>query len=70
MRKKSQKRKELAPLGQLLLEIEPYLERFVDEHDLQKGDILALISIWIDIHRPECKETYLDGTQPKLKYGP
>lgn len=53
-----------------MLEIEPYLERFVDEHDLQKGDILALISMWIDIHRPECKEVYLDNTQPKFNYGP
>lgn len=57
-------------IGEDLLEMEGILDRFVDKHGLQKGDILALISSHIDIHRPDCIEVYVDGTSPVLFYGP
>lgn len=53
-------------LGELLLEIEPLLEQMIDDHDLQKSDVLSLISGWIDVHRPSCIEKYLDGSSPVL----
>jgi len=60
----------MRPLGDVLLDIEPLLEELIDEHDLQKGDVLALINVWIDVHRPCCKEEYQDGSRPVFKYGP
>ncbi len=60
------KKNKLRPLGDILLDLEPYLEEVVDTHSLQKSDVLALISWWIDVHRPECIEQYLDGTNPVL----
>lgn len=40
------------------------------DHGFQKGDILALINVHIDVHRPDCIEEYLDGTNPRFFYGP
>jgi len=56
-------------VGDITLDIEEYLEEMIDEHELQKGEILALISIWIDIHRPNCKEVYTRGGSPVFYYG-
>ena len=60
----------LRPLGNILLDLEPILEEMIDAHDLQKSDVVALISGWIDAHRPGCIEVYEDGTSPVLFYGP
>jgi len=61
----------MATLGNDLLHLEIILDRMIDKHDLQKGDILALVNSWIDIHRPDCIEEYvLDGTSPIFYYGP
>ena len=59
----------IRPLGKILLEIEPLLEELVDQQELQAGDILYLLYGWIKIHRPDCIEEYLDGTNPILEYG-
>jgi hypothetical protein len=60
----------LRPLGSILLDLEPILEEMIDKHDLQKSDVIALVSGWIDAHRPDCREEYEDGTFPVLFYGP
>lgn len=60
----------LRPLGNILLDLEPVLEEMIDSHDLQKSDVIALVSSWIDAHRPDCIEEYEDGTSPVLFYGP
>ncbi len=57
-------------IGDTLLDLEPLLEQLVDSHELQRGEILALINSWITIHRPGCIEEYTDGSQPELYYGP
>lgn len=62
--------KKIRPMGQITSSLEKLLEELVDSHDLQKGEILALISVWCDIHRPGCKEVYLDGANPEFRYGP
>ena len=59
----------MRPLGDITLEIEPLIEEMVDEHDLQMGEILALVKIWIEIHRPQAIEQYEDNTNPVFKYG-
>lgn len=37
----------LRPLGNITSDLEKLLEELVDEHDLQTGEILALIYYWI-----------------------
>lgn len=44
--------------------MEPYLEELVDKHQLQKGDLLALIDWWTNIHRPNSVEEFIDGSKP------
>ena len=39
-------------LGDIMLELEPLLELMCDDHDLQRYEILGLISAWVDRHRP------------------
>lgn len=58
-------------IGDTLLELEPVLEQLVDTHDLQHGDVLALIDVWLTVHRPAAKEQYTDGSpSPTMSYGP
>lgn len=52
-----------------LFQIEEMVETLADS-GFQKGDILALVNSYIDVHRPDCKEEYLDGTNPVYYYGP
>ena len=42
----------------------------VDDHELQKGEVLSLVNCWLDIHRPDCVEVYEDNTNPEYYYGP
>lgn len=58
-------------IGHTLLQLEQYLEQLVDVHELQRGDILALVDVWCQVHRPGCIEVYTaDGSSPTLQYGP
>ncbi len=54
-------------VGQILLDMEPLLEELVHEHELQKGELLALISRWVDIHAPDSIEEYVDKS-PVIEY--
>jgi hypothetical protein len=56
-------------IGNVLLDLEPLLDEMVDQ-GLQTGDVLALIKSHLDIHRPDAKEEYEDGTSPIYYYGP
>lgn len=56
--------------GEILLQMEPLLEELVDKQELQYSDVLYLILGWLDVHRPNAKEQYLDGTTPEFYYGP
>lgn len=62
-------KKKLRPLGDVTQDLEPLLFELVD-HDLQKGEILALVSAWIDIHSPSSIEVYTeDDSSPVFYYG-
>lgn len=56
-------------MGDILLDLEEILEELVD-HDLQWGDILALVYSWLVIHAPGAQEKYLDNSSPNYYYGP
>lgn len=57
-------------LGDVLLDLEKVLEEMVDSHDLQWYDVLFLVFGWLQVHRPDAQEKYLDGSHPVLYYGP
>ena len=62
--------KKLRPLGHITTDLEGLLEETIDGHDLQCGEVLALVYNWIRVHRPSAVEEYLDGTHPEFFYGP
>lgn len=62
--------KKLRPLGDITLDLEVVLEEMIDKHELQLGELLNLIRGWVEIHRPEAIEKYLDDSSPIFYYGP
>ena len=60
----------MRPLGQVLLDVEPLLEELVDDHELQWGDVLALVFVYLSVHRPDAREEYVEGGHPEFHYGP
>lgn len=60
----------MRPLGDVSLDLEKVLEEMVDQHDLQMGEILNLVRGWLEIHRPDSREQYLDNSSPIFYYGP
>lgn len=61
-------KKKIRSVGKILLDIEPLLEELTDDHDMQWGDVLGLVYMWLQVHAPESQEVYLDGSKPILKY--
>ena len=58
-------------LGDILLDMEKILDEMVDTHELQFGDILALVHSHLLVHRPDAQEVYTaDNSSPEFKYGP
>lgn len=60
---------ELRPVGQVLLDMEPLLFELVQDHELQMGELLALVKCWTEIHYPDAIEEYEDDTRPVYFYG-
>lgn len=61
----------LRPLGTVLLDLETIIAEMVEGHDLQFGDVLALVYAHLEVHHPEAREEYVDGAPPpRLFYGP
>lgn len=59
------------PLGIIMLDMEPLLEELTDTHESQWGDVLGLVYLWLMVHRPSARETYVDGSgHPQFYYGP
>ena len=59
----------LRKLGDVLLDLEPLLDEMVEQHELQLGDVISLISSNLKMHNPGCLEEFLDGSNPILFYG-
>ena len=57
-------------MSELLLELEDCLMPLVAEHDLQWGDVLGLVYLYMMVHLPGGREEYEDGSNPEFYYGP
>lgn len=64
------KTKQLRPLGDIMLDMEPLLIEMVDGHDLQWAEVLNLVRGYLEVHLPSGQEEYTDGTRPVFFYGP
>lgn len=65
----SMARKDIQPLGELTQELENVIQKMIDQHDLQNGEIDGILHTYLEIHYPLNKEPYVDGTQPVRYYG-
>lgn len=61
--------KSIRKVNDIIIDLEKLLFELHEEHELQHGDVLALIHVWQTIHVPESIETYEDGTSPEFYYG-
>lgn len=61
--------KKLRKVGDITLAMEPLLLELAVEHELQMGEILALVKAYLEIHALDCIEQYVDGTRPIYYYG-
>lgn len=62
--------KKIRPLGDILLDIEPFLLEAVVDHDLQFSDVYGLLERYLVAHLPNHQERYTeDDTVPTLYYG-
>lgn len=62
-------KKKLRRLGDITQDMENLLTELTQDHDLQHGEILALVRCWLTVHAPQSQETYMDGTHPEYFYG-
>lgn len=60
----------MRPLGDIISDLENLTEEMVDDHDMQWGDILAIVHNYLRVHRPDAQEEYEEGTNPLYYYGP
>lgn len=60
----------LRPMGEILLDIEPFVIEMMEGHDLQHGDMYGLLQKYLEVHFPDHIEEYEDGSNPILSYGP
>lgn len=60
----------LRKVGDITLDLEPLLSELAVDHEMQHGEILALIHVHLTIHHPKAREEYTAGGNPEFYYGP
>lgn len=65
------KKTKLQPMSEVTQELENVLQKMTDPngHDLQWGEVEAIVMRWLEIHAPHAEEKYVDGTLPIHLYG-
>jgi hypothetical protein len=59
----------LRPLGDITQDLEPLLFEMSLDHDLQHGEVVALVLSWLRIHVPGQREEYVAGGNPECYCG-
>lgn len=58
-------------LGDIISDLEELTTEMVEDHDMQRGDILAIVKSYIDVHLPGAIEVYEeDNSSPLYFYAP
>ena len=55
-------------LGKITDKLELLIEEMVEDHELQRYEIIALVNDYIKVHYPSAIETPIDGGQFILEY--
>ena len=56
-------------MGDILLDLEKVISEMIEKHELQRGDVLALVDVYVTVHHPEAVEKYMDGSpSPRFRY--
>lgn len=63
-------KKKLRPLGRVTLDLESVVDEMALDHELEWGEIMALVFAYMQTHLPESKEQFLDGDEVEFYYGP
>lgn len=63
-------KQKLRPMGDITADMEPLICELVEQHRLQRHEVLYLIYAYMQAHLPESEEIYLDGSKAVLYYGP
>lgn len=50
--------KKLRPVGKITEDMEPLLFELVEDHELQRHEVLGLINAWIETHYPGALEEF------------
>ena len=59
----------IRPLGKITTDLEKVIHEMTEDHDMQWGEIFNLIRGYLEVHCPDSREEYLDGTNPVFYYG-
>ena len=62
-------KKKIRRLGDITTDLEPLIEEFIADHDMQTGEILHLINGYIQSHYVNVNEQYEDGESAIFYYG-
>ncbi len=57
-------------LGEIMLDLEPLILEMVEQQEMQYSDVLGIIFSYMEVHCPNAREKYMDGTSPIYFYGP
>lgn len=57
-------------LLEILLDLEVIIDEMADDHEMEWGDIRALVMNHLKVHHPGSREHYVDGGYPVDFYGP
>lgn len=68
MKKVKKKKKQIRPMGNIMLDMEPLIQEMMDDHDLQHQEFHGLMDHYLLVHYPKHQAKYLDGTVPILHY--
>lgn len=61
--------KKIEKLGDIMHELEAVIGKMIDQHDLQRHEVLGLVDNYIKFHYPNATEEFEDGTKPFTFFG-
>lgn len=61
--------KKIEKMGDVMLQLEKVVAKMIDQHDLQRHEVLGLVDNYIKFHYPNASEEFADGTKPFVFFG-
>lgn len=62
--------RKLRPLGQVMCDAEPIIgDEMAGQHEMQTNEIVSLIVDYLDVHFPDARPTFTDGSRLVILMG-